>query len=116
MLVTAMMTALLLPAAADAQTRTVTVVFVNHASSRTLTVITPAGRQIIGSFQYGGSFTVPIEVPDADVPMTVSWRAGRLSGQFTIDADTAAHLRIDLRYSDYYGPYEGAAPPRRRMY
>jgi hypothetical protein len=115
MLVTAIVSALMLPVAAEAPSRTVTVVFVNHASSRTLTVITPDGQQVIGSFQFGGSLTVPIPVPDADVPVDVSWRAGRMSGSFTITSETADYLRIDLQYVNYYGPYPGTAPPRRRL-
>lgn len=113
MLVTAIMAALLMPAA-DAPSRIVHVVFVNQASSRTLTVVTPAGRQVVGSFQYGGSLTVSIPVPDVDVPVEVSWRAGHLFGSFTITSETAGFLRVDLRNTDYYGPYEGTAPPRPR--
>jgi hypothetical protein len=114
MFVTAMMAAMLLPLAADPSARTVTVVFVNEAASRTLTVTSPAGRQLVGSFQFGGSLTVMIRVADTNVPVSVSWRAGRLHGTFTITSETADSLRIDLQSSDFNGPYAGGPPPPRR--
>jgi hypothetical protein len=116
MLFASIMAAVLLPVDAQASPKTVSVVFVNQASSRTLTVYTPAGQQVVGSFQFGGYLTVKVPLPENGGGVKVSWKAGRLFGEFTLTPDSPGNLRIDLRNSDYHGPYEGGPPPPPRPY
>jgi hypothetical protein len=96
-------TAVLLPLAAGAGT--VSVTFVNHMDNRNLTVTTPAGAQIIGSFQFGGKLTVTIPVPESGEAVTVSWTVGDQHGSFSINAETAGNLRVDLKHGGPVGPY-----------
>jgi hypothetical protein len=99
------MASILLPMAAATNQRTVTVVWVNYLDGRTLIVTTPAGAQAVGAFQNGGRLSVTIPISDSGLAVPVSWKAGHLSGSFTITSDTADYLRIDLKRSGVVGPY-----------
>jgi hypothetical protein len=111
MLEMAILAATLLPISAG--TETVSVVFVNHVGSRTLWVTTPAGRELVGSFEYGGTLTVLLAVP-SEGDVRVSWRAGSLHGQFQINAQSPAYLQIDLWRMNYTGPLEATEYPGHR--
>jgi hypothetical protein len=101
----ATMAAVLLPMAAQAQQRVVTVTFVNYMDGRTLTAATADESKIIGSFQFGGQLHVTVTIPAPDVPVRVWWTIGDQHGWFTITSDTADYLRIDLKRRGPVGPY-----------